>query len=316
MTSEELKSPSIILAAGLTPAWQQILVFDSVRFGEVNRAREAHWCASGKILNVGLALHHLGTPCLTLAIAGGVQGRILEQEFETLGIPYRWARSQAATRSCTTILDRANGRCTELVQNAEPVREDELKQFIRLYEEEVSRALAVVLIGSLPPGTPKTFYRDLMERTRTRVILDASGPELLAALPCRPFCVKPNREELGRSLGRDLACDDDLRKAMRDVNSLGAEWVVVSQGEWPLWASSAGRIFAFRPPKVETVNPIGSGDCLSAGIASGLAGGMDMPEAVRFGIAAAAENASMLLPARLNASRVQNLRRLVSMEQV
>ena len=30
----------MIVAAGLTPAWQQILVFESLELGEVNRARE------------------------------------------------------------------------------------------------------------------------------------------------------------------------------------------------------------------------------------------------------------------------------------
>ena len=67
----------MILAAGLSPAWQQMLIFDGVRVGEVNRAREAHWCSSGKVLNVGLALHYLGGPHLTLAPVGGVSQETL-----------------------------------------------------------------------------------------------------------------------------------------------------------------------------------------------------------------------------------------------
>ena len=61
----------MILCAGLTPAWQQILVFESFRVGEVNRAREVIWCASGKVFNAGIAAHHLGGPSLTLATVGG-----------------------------------------------------------------------------------------------------------------------------------------------------------------------------------------------------------------------------------------------------
>jgi tagatose 6-phosphate kinase len=306
MTSGESRDRSVILAAGLTPAWQQILVFDSLRFGEVNRAVETHWCASGKILNVGLALHSLGAPSLNLAIIGGPQGEIIDREFTALGIPHRWVRSQSPTRACTTLLDRASAVSTELVQNAEPVRAEELEEFARLYEDEVRRACMVILIGSLPVGTPKTFYRDLIEKTSVRVILDASGPELLAALPLKPFCVKPNREELGKTLGRDLESDSDLKEAMTHVNSLGANWAVVSQGDRQLWASSGGHIFAFHPPKIEAVNPIGSGDCLAAGIACGVASGMDMLEAIRLGIAAGVENAAALLPARLNPERVKS----------
>ena len=51
----------MILAAGLTPAWQQILSFDQFTLGEVNRARRSVWCGSGKVLNVGCALRQLGS---------------------------------------------------------------------------------------------------------------------------------------------------------------------------------------------------------------------------------------------------------------
>jgi fructose-1-phosphate kinase PfkB-like protein len=155
-----------------------------------------------------------------------------------------------------------------------------------------------------------------MKTTRVRVILDASGAELLAALPLKPFCVKPNREELAKTLGRSLSSDDDLKEAMLQINSLGAEWVVVSQGAKPLWASSAERIFVFRPPKIDAANPIGSGDCLASGIAWGLYSGMDMPEAIRLGIAAATENTSMLLPARLDPGRVRSRVAGISLERV
>ena len=61
----------MILSAGLTPAWQQILVFDSFRYGEVNRAAQVVWCSSGKVFNAGIAAHLLGGPSLTLATVGG-----------------------------------------------------------------------------------------------------------------------------------------------------------------------------------------------------------------------------------------------------
>lgn len=295
----------MILAAGLSPAWQQMLVFDGLRVGEVNRAREAHWCSSGKVLNVGLALHHLGGPHVTLAPLGGVSGACIEGEFAAFGVQHRFVSSKQTTRVCTTILDRGAGRTTELVENASPAEPAEIADFLRAYEELVPNTSLVVMSGSLPGGTPRTFYRDLMERTRGRVILDARGPELLATLALRPFCVKPNREELGHTLARDLSSDSDLERAIEEVLRLGAEWVVVSQGERELWASGGGTLHRFIPPAVEAVNPIGCGDCLAAGIAWAVEQGSEMLEAIRFGMAAAAENAAMLLPARLDLQRVR-----------
>ena len=295
----------MILAAGLTPAWQQILLFDGLKLGQVNRAREAHWTASGKVLNVGLALHHLGGPSLTLALVGGLPGKSIEEQFASLGINCRWVRSEKPTRVCTTLLDRPSRAMTELVENAATVTPGDLEAFRSAYEECVSKARFVVLSGSLPPGTPRTLYRDLIGRTPGRVVLDASGAELLEALTCRPMCVKPNREELARTLGQELSSDEQLKDAMNELNCRGAEWVLVSHGADALWASSNGSFYTFSPARVPVVNPIASGDCLAAGVAWALRAGSEMPEAIRFGMAAAADNATMLLPSRLDLERVR-----------
>jgi len=322
----------VILAAGLTPAWQQIVVLDEFSTGEVNRAREVRWCASGKVLNVGLALHSLScAPPLrkggqggsldgeiencklemgesgaarTLALVGGHSGEAIRREFAGLGVSSRWVISQTATRVCTTILDRKAGQTTELVENAGAISPDELDAFRDAYFEEAARADVVVLTGSLPGGVPPTFYRDLIEKTPGRVILDTQGEPLLAALECRPFVVKPNREELARSLNRCIESDAELHRAMHELCRRGAGWVVVTQGQERVWISSERQLLPVVPPLADVVNPIGSGDCLAAGIAVGLARGDDLPDAVRLGVAAAAENVARLLPARLDPERV------------
>ena len=298
----------MIVATGLTPAWQQILRFESFHVGEVNRAAEAVWCASGKVLNVGLALAHLGAECLTVAPLGGLPTSAIEREFAALGARAQWLQAAAATRVCTTILDSASGRTTELVENAAPLTPAELQAFVEAYTVAASTADTVVLTGSLPAGTPPTIYRKLLSKTKGRAVIDARGPELLAALEARPFLVKPNREELARTVSRPLACDDDVLAAMRELNARGATWVVVTQGKEAVWVTSAlvtERLESLRVEEI--VNPIGCGDCLAAGIAWGLERGHEPLEAIRLGIAAAAENVRQLLPARLDPRRVEEL---------
>ncbi len=204
----------MILAAGLTPAWQQVLVFDAFRFGEVNRAREARWCASGKVFNVGIALHLLGGPSLTLAPVGGPGLLPIEREFEELGISHRWVVTEAPTRVCTTLIDRSSGKITELVENGQPLSVDELGKFRRAYVDEAARADVAILTGSLPAGTPESYYRELVALTPCPAILDFRGPGLLACLDLRPLVVKPNREELAQTVGRPLESDADLLDAM------------------------------------------------------------------------------------------------------
>lgn len=305
----------MILTAGLTPAWQQILVFDQFQTGEVNRAREAHWCASGKVLNVAIALHHLVAPNRTVCLVGGESGGAIKREFDQHGISAHWIESKSPTRVCTTILSTGNP-ATELVENTAAATSAELRAFEAVFRDEVKDADLVILTGSLPAATPSTFYRDLLREARSRAILDVRGPELLEALGERPYLVKPNREELERTVGRPLRSSSELIDAMHKVNAAGAEWVCVTHGAEAVYLTSATHGYQLQPPRVDVVNTIGCGDCLTAGIAAALSGGADTVEAVRHGIAAAGENATMLLPARLNLERVQDLERAVHQSHV
>ena len=79
----------------------------------------------------------------------------------------------------------------------------------------------------------------------------------------------------------------------------------MTNGADAVWASHDDDFFRFESPRVErVVNPIGSGDCMAAGIAWATASGMEMPDAIRLGIAAAANNVEQLLPARLDRGRI------------
>ncbi len=312
-----------IVAAGLTPAWQQILTFDGVRIGEVNRAVESHWCGSGKVLNVGIALTQLRkgesrnsatrVECRTLSLLGGPAGHAIEAEFAALGVERRWIECEAPTRVCTTVLDRTAGTTTELVENAAAVTDIELEMFRRSFQEEAAHAEVVVLTGSLPSGAPATFYRELLEMTSAKAVLDCRGQELIAALACKPLFVKPNREELARTIGRAIDDDAQLYAAMHELNDRGAEWVVVTAGPRAVAVTNNGRRYQIEPPNIDTaVNPIGSGDCLAAGIAFGIATGLAPLDAIRLGIAAAVDNVKELLPARINATRVAGFMKSIS----
>lgn len=307
----------MIISVGLSPAWQQILRFEKLRLGEVNRAAEAHWCSSGKVLNVGIALAQLGAHCRVISPVGRNVERQVAVELTTLGAEPRLIVDEQPTRVCTTLIDSATGTVTELVENAQPLDRSSLDQITEQYSKDLAGAKAVVMTGSLPAGTPSTFYRELLSKTRVPAVLDVRGPELLEALQAKPFLIKPNREELAKTVRRDLDNDAALTDAMRQLNTDGAEWIVISDGKRPLWIRSSDGVFRAQPLLVEkVVNPIGCGDCLAAGIAWGVADGRPVLDSIALGIAAAAQNATRLLPGRIDASTVLDWSRKVVIERV
>jgi 1-phosphofructokinase family hexose kinase len=298
----------VIVAAGLTPAWQQILCFDRLTPGEVNRASESLWCASGKVLNVAVALQHLGAEFRAVCPLGGPAREPVKRELAELGMDVAWVGCRSATRVCTTLVDRGAGLVTELVENASPLEPSELDAFVAAFRGAANGADLAVLSGSLPIGTPAEFYRELLAGLSLPAVIDARGPELLAALELRPLVIKPNRDELAHTLLRSLDTDAKLVEGMRQLNRAGAVWVVVTAGKQPVWMTSVDKVFRFDAPAVAKVeNPIGCGDCMAAGIAHGLSLGKSPPEAVALGMAAAADNLARILPARLHRTSVLSL---------
>lgn len=303
-----------VVAAGLTPAWQQIVVLDALRWGEVNRAQEVHWCASGKVLNVGRALAALGTRQTTVALVGGFSGQQIQAEWSAAGIEARWVVAAQPTRVCTTVIERELRSVTELVENAAAVSPAELAEFAQAYSAAASAAAVAVLTGSLPKGAPADWYRQALRSADCPAILDVRGPELLAALDARPLLVKPNREELARTAGHALQREEDVWAAIDSLRTAGAHWALITQGAEPALLAGPGGRWRVAPLRNVAVNPIGCGDCLAAGIAAYLAAhcedisrpsNAEMLAAVQFGTAAAAENAQTLLPARLDVRRVE-----------
>ncbi len=286
----------MIVCAGLSPAWQQIYQFDGLRLGEVNRARHAAVETSGKILNALLAVHRLGAAGRGVTVMGGPLGRVIAEKLANEGVDLRVIPSATPTRTCVTVIDQTTGAITELVENAGPISSAELAEFQSAVREEASGASHLVLMGSLPEGASPGTFREILEGQSVSVVADIRGPELLEILSLKPKVVKPNREELGYTFGDSIQSDEDLRRAMRRLEELGAQWVVVSAGPREVWARGDGAFHRFVPPRIEQVNPIGSGDAFASSIAVALSRGETEIEAIRFGMAAAVENASCLMP--------------------
>jgi 1-phosphofructokinase family hexose kinase len=256
----------------------------------------------------------LGAKVQTLSLIGGRIGEAIRAEFSAEKIPARWIESQTPTRTCTTILDAMSGQTTELVENSAPISAEDLHQFRKAFREEAAHADWVVLSGSLPEGVPSTFYRDLMQDCRGKVLLDFRGDELIAALAQRPFLVKPNRAELARTLGRELSGEADTLDAMRELHRQGAEWVVITHGPEAVLASHQTGVFRLNPPRALVVNPIASGDSFAAGLVWGFSEGSDPMECLRLGVAAATDNLTQLMPARLDPNRVREIARTVRLD--
>lgn len=291
----------MIAAAGLTPAWQRIMVFDRVTLGEVNRAARIVECISGKVTNTAIAARSLGGDVTAVLPIGPNVWQEVTRETAELNLACEFVPTAAPTRTCVTVIDRASGQVTELVEDAAPLAPSELAAFAKRLRRCWAKADILVFSGSLPRGTPAETYRDLLSECPIPIIADFRGPGLMAVLPLRPLLVKPNRAELEATLACSFRDDQGLIAGMEELCRRGAVWTLVSQGSAAIWLASQNEVYRFDPPIPDTVeNPIGCGDALAGALAWALNNGVSVPEAVRLGVAAAQDNLRTLLPCRLD----------------
>jgi tagatose 6-phosphate kinase len=121
------------------------------------------------------------------------------------------------------------------------------------------------------------------------VVVDVSGPALLAAARAGATILKPNLEE-----SLDATGTSTLTAARAALLALGAGTVVISRGADGLTAGDATA--EHEVPAVPGVsgNPTGAGDAATAGLVAALRAGDTLPEALR--TAAAAGAAAVLEP--------------------
>ena len=285
----------MILCVGGTPAMQRTLLFGRLDVGEVNRAREVRVTASGKVTNAARAVTVLGGRALLLTFLGGDPGRFVARELEAAGVPHEpvWV-DDAPTRVCASLVEES-GRVTELVEEGGAVPGEKAADLEGLALEKLREAGALCLIGSLPPGVPEDLYAALAKAARDAgvpTLVDAQKGLLRAALEERPFLVKPNLEETANTL--DLPLSDygeaDARTAVSALREAGAEWALVSTGRAGSVLAGPDGEWRVEPPRVEAVNPIGSGDVMAAGLLHALTSGAPVHDAAVYGTACAAAN--------------------------
>jgi len=309
----------MIFCLGTTPAIQRVMVFQRVTLDVVNRAVETLEGTAGKSVNVAKVLRAFGEEVFAASFFGGDRGEVIRAVLEGRGVRLGAIPVGPRTRLCTTLVDRSAGTHTELVEESQPVGAAAYERLGAIIEAEVPRARAVVMSGSITPGGPADLYRtttELAGRHGVLSVVDAQGAPLTHALPASPGLVKPNRAELAATTGRPLGDEAAVVAAMRELHERGAQRVLATAGGAPTMAFDGRRVWRVTPPRLQVVNPIGSGDAFTAGLVWSLLRGDDLGEACRWGTAAGAANALTWLPGEVERGEVERLAPEVRVEGV
>lgn len=244
---------------------------DEQLVGETVRVREVTRRAGGKGVNVARVLAALGRPTATVAPLDARAAEAMRRELAAEGVTLHALVVAGPTRSTVAVVDDVS-HPTLLAEPGAPFDADEWADLCRTLGAHVGARDTVAVAGSFPPGTPASAVADVVETVRSRrgrVLVDTSGPLLIAAADAGAHIVKANAAEAREATGLGDLADAAARLAR------GGALVVVSLGaDGALLREPAGTMH--RHPAVPGVsgNPTGAGDAATAGLLAALSEGL------------------------------------------
>ena len=310
----------MILTVTPNPCVDKTVFIDRLEVGGRLRSQKCTYIPGGKGSNVSRAVKALGGDTAALVIVGGPTGQhvvdMITHDDGVRCIPV-WVASM--TRTITTVLEESIHRQTAFFEPGPTVTEAEVQSAVKNIATSIAAAKVVTFNGSVPDTPLDGLYAEGVRLTREAgvlAIVDSYGEPFRRALAEKPYMVKPNAEEAEGLVGYALDSDAARWKAIDWFHAQGVELVVLSLGAEGALVSRNGERLAVHPPKIEEINPVGSGDSLVAGFAMGLERGLSLEETSRLGAAAGTANAMSWDIGHFTRQEVEDIARKVVVERI
>lgn len=261
-----------ILTVTMNPSIDIAYEIEDLKIDNVNRVTDIQKTAGGKGLNVTRVLHTLGENVVATGVLGGKFGEYIKEKLSEEKIKHAFFDIDGETRNCIAILH--NGRQTEILEKGPIITSAEKTGMTAHFLNQIKNVDVISISGSLPAGMEKDYYVKLLELCSLedkKVVMDTSGESLLAVLKSdyKPTAIKPNLDELSSILNEKISDDiESLKKALESCLFEGIEWIFVSMGSKGMFAKHNNKYYRVEIPKINAINPVGSGDSTVAGISS------------------------------------------------
>lgn len=280
----------MIYTLTFNPAIDYVMKTDSIITGTTNRSSREEIFFGGKGINVSVILNELGVKSTALGFVAGFTGTELENRLKAQGIKTDFIRLK---NGMTRINVKLKSDCiTEINANGPFIDKEDLNSLFQKLNK-LTDGDTLILAGSIPSCLPENIYEEILSLNKNksiRYVVDAEKDLLLNTLKYKPFLIKPNGDELSAIAGKSLTGDEDITKAARQLQNMGALNVLVSLGsKGAILLDQSGKVYKKSAHKIKAVNTVGAGDSMVAGFLAGIDKGCEY--ALSLGSAAGAATA-------------------------
>jgi fructose-1-phosphate kinase PfkB-like protein len=215
----------MILTVTITPCIDRSIFVDKLTIGKIIRVNSSKEIIGGKGVNASRLINNLGKKTLALVAVGGLYGKkvcklIKEQD----GFSFEPIWISGETKIINTVLDKSNNVQTAYIEPTPILTDVDKNKIFKTYLKHLPKAKIVVLSGSVAEGKHSNIFQEMIvfaRKRNIRAILDSRGSALTLGIKAKPFMVKPNVEEAGNILGKEINKTSDYWKCIDYCISLG-----------------------------------------------------------------------------------------------
>ena len=280
----------MIYTLTLNPSLDYFAKTDSFNIGKTNRTRDEYILPGGKGLNVSVLLSRLGESTTALGFTGGFTGAELVRLLEKENINCDFGEADGNTRINVKL---KGSDITEFNGSGVSLKNEDISAL----KNKISRLNEgdwLCLSGSIPKGCSADIYSLLASSVNSgvKVVIDASGEPLRAALSAKPFLIKPNIDELGELFGVEISTRKEIEHYAKALREMGAKNVLISLGgDGAFLLDMNGNTHFIPAPKGKVLNTVAAGDSMIAGFIHRYTETADFADSLKFSVAAGSATA-------------------------
>lgn len=289
----------MIYTITLNPAIDHIILFnDPISLAATNYYDKDYQVIGGKGINVGIILKNLDVDVQVIGIMGSENKDIFINKFSEINLNTNFFFNQGKTRVNYKIKHLKTKQETELNGYGFSVEQEVMHNFFNYLQTHLTQNDIVVISGSVAKGFSNDIYQKigaLVNEKKALLICDAAGELLQEVLKEKPFLIKPNLEEVFKTLKKDYIKNIsffELKNLIKQLKKMGARNVLLSMGqEGSYFFKESGEIYKISSAQGVLINSVGAGDSMVAGFVYGISKKFITKKTLQYAAAAGAATA-------------------------
>ena len=263
----------MVLTVTLNPLLERRYSYKNVTFNAENRDGSLAMKAGGKGINVSRQLNNLSIENIGLTFLGGSNGKLLKEILIKENIKISSIRTENNTRDASIIIDESSKSISTFFSLNSKITSIEVEEFKLKMDKMIQNCEIVVFSGSSPCEEADSIFPfgiEIANRYDKISILDTYGRHFNTCIESKPTIIHNNISEVEKSYSISIKDENDKIDLLNKFYQNQIKQVYLTDGGNEISASNFDFHFKATPPRIQPVDPTGSGDAFVAGVIYGL----------------------------------------------